>query len=195
MKASDWNRRWREKEIPWDHGEAAPPFREWIERGGRLMGRGMVPGCGSGHDVRFLAECGLEVIGMDISDVAIATARQKNSHPRAQFRVGDWLDRRPLPFGPFDWIAEHTCLCAIDTDRRTDYRDSVIRNLVSGGIFLAILYINPASGGGPPFPISEESAKDLFEPALELKQSYIPQKAWPNRAGRERVVRFIKKST
>jgi hypothetical protein len=57
----DWEERWRSKDTPWEKGYAAPPLTEYLEEGGeelRNARRVLVPGCGSGHDVRELARHG-----------------------------------------------------------------------------------------------------------------------------------------
>ena len=42
----------------WELRQAAPPLVEFVERTPPAPGRVAVPGCGRGHDVRFLARRG-----------------------------------------------------------------------------------------------------------------------------------------
>jgi SAM-dependent methyltransferase len=84
----DWDHRYRLGDTPWEKGYAAPPLSEWLEKHGPLNGRVLVPGCGSGHDVRGLAEAGSSnctVVGLDIASAAIEQARRKNSLANAEF--------------------------------------------------------------------------------------------------------------
>ena len=59
----------------WELRQAAPPLVEFVERTPPAPGRVAVPGCGRGHDVRFLARRGHAVVGFDFSPVAVAEAR------------------------------------------------------------------------------------------------------------------------
>lgn len=66
------------------------PFdREWLERFARGCPRGRVLdiGCGPGHVGRFLADLGLDVIGVDLSPAMIDIARRLN--PGMAFEAGD----------------------------------------------------------------------------------------------------------
>lgn len=49
-------------------------------------------GCGPGFEARFLAELGLEVVGVDLSPAMIAEAQRRHaSAPRLEFKVGSLL--------------------------------------------------------------------------------------------------------
>jgi SAM-dependent methyltransferase len=66
------------------------PFdRELLERFARECPRGRVLdiGCGPGHVGRFLADLGIDVIGVDLSPLMIDVARRLN--PGLRFEVGD----------------------------------------------------------------------------------------------------------
>ena len=73
----DWNRRYIEGDTPWDKGDAHPALGVALAQSA-LSGRVLVPGCGTGHDVRALAGQGLEVTGLDIAPLALEKAR---AHP------------------------------------------------------------------------------------------------------------------
>ncbi|WP_206935145.1 class I SAM-dependent methyltransferase [Roseococcus thiosulfatophilus] len=67
---------------------------------GKEAGRGLVGdvGCGPGHVTAFLAEEGVEVLGLDLSPGMVETARA--AHPGLRFEVGDLrtLDAAPGRF-------------------------------------------------------------------------------------------------
>jgi SAM-dependent methyltransferase len=66
------------------------PFdREWLERFARGCPRGRVLdiGCGPGHVGHFLADLGIDVLGVDLSPAMIDIARKRN--PGMTFEVGD----------------------------------------------------------------------------------------------------------
>jgi SAM-dependent methyltransferase len=139
-----WEGRWKSGHTPWDHGRFAPPFGEFVDREGAPRGKVLIPGAGSGHDVRYFAELGAEVVGLDISPSAVAVAAERNPHPDAQYRQGDILDPDVELFGVFDWVIEHTCLCALDPVHWLRYAAAIPKLLVPGGHYLALVL--PQSG-------------------------------------------------
>ena len=82
---------------------AGKPFdQELLERFARdLRGTGTVcdMGCGPGHVGRYLADRGVDIIGVDLSPGMIAEARRRN--PRVPFLAGDM---RALPVADAVWI-------------------------------------------------------------------------------------------
>lgn len=182
-----WEGRWQSGHTPWDHGHHAPPFVEFVERHGPPEGEILIPGPGSGHDVRFFAELGARVTGLDIAPSAVEVARNRNPHPNATYRVGDILNPAPELLGQFDWVIEHTCLCAMRPAHWPAYAAAIPRLLRPGGHFLALFYRNPHDDEGPPFGIDEQTIQSLFEPAFKLIRAGVPEKAYESRVGREEL--------
>ena len=182
-----WEGRWRSGHTPWDHGEPAPPFREFVERFGAPEGRLLLPGAGRGHDARFFAEHGAEVIALDIAPSAVKEAEAANPHPRTVYRVGDILALEEDLHGSFDWVAEHTCLCAMDPAFWEAYARSVREALRPGGHFLGIFYIEPHDDEGPPHKIEPATIDSLFADGFRLLEAFRPARAYDSRIGREEV--------
>lgn len=184
---SFWEGRWQSGHTPWDHGRPAPPFAEFVETEGAPQGDVLIPGPGSGHDVRFFAEQGARVTGLDIASSAIELAQARNPHPNARYTLGDILNPAPGLIGQFDWVIEHTCLCAMPPELWKAYASSIPSLLRPGGHFLAIFYRNPHDDDGPPFGIDEPTIKALFDPAFELVKAVVPEQAYESRIGREEL--------
>lgn len=182
-----WEGRWKSGQTPWDHGRAAPPFIEFVGKAGPPQGRVLIPGPGSGHDVRFFAESGASVTGLDIAPSAVAAAQERNPHPRARYKVGNILDPAPELHGQFDWVIEHTCLCAMDPELWQVYAAAIPRLLKPGGQFLALFYRNPHDDEGPPFGISAATIDALFGSAFSLRESWVPTLSYASRTGREEL--------
>ena len=51
----------------WELGAPAPPLVSFLETTPLPPGRVAVPGCGRGHDVRFLTGRGCDAIGFDFA--------------------------------------------------------------------------------------------------------------------------------
>lgn len=191
---NNWETRYQTGDTPWEKGEAAPPLMEWLAQY-ELDGRILVPGCGSGHDVRALARAGADPVGIDIAPSAIQRAA---ALPRAGGEVYEVADLFALPehlTDTFDWVFEHTCFCAIDPVRRADYVAAVTAALKPGGRLLAIFYIDPGNDNdGPPFGVSHNEIDRLFCGMFEMITSYVPRLAYPGREDRELVCLLRKRS-
>ena len=187
--ARDWNAAYEGGYTPWDKGYASPPLIEFLKLQS-ISGRVLVPGCGAGHDVRALSAEGAEVVGLDIAPRGINKAETFPVSCGERYELGDFLNLGKQHHHAFDWIVEHTCLCAIDPSEREAYARSVAQALKPEGKYLAIFFreVSDYKGNGPPHPISREQSDDLFGDSFELIKSFVPQQTYPSRAiGAEEV--------
>lgn len=192
----EWQRRYEQNDTPWDKGAAAPALIKFLHEK-RIAGRVLVPGCGRGHDVRALgAQPHTTVVGLDLSDTAIAQAKELAAHSTSEqeigFVEGDFFNLPANFKRSFDWLVEHTCFCAIEPQQRQDYvlaASSVLRT--SGKIF-GIFFINPDAESGPPFAVSREELSELFDPHFILLEEWVPKESFPGRENRE-LVRIMQK--
>lgn len=182
-----WEGRWSEGHTPWDHGRSAPPFMEFVEKCGAPAGNVIIPGSGSGHDVRYFAELGAHVVGLDLSPTSIDVAHRLNSHPQAKYRTGNILDPDSKWHNRFDWVIEHTCLCALQPEHWKAYAKSVRKLLKKNGYYLAIFYRDPEDDDGPPFGIDEDVIEKLFAKHFTLINAWVPEKSYRSRIGREEL--------
>lgn len=187
MMSHEWEAHYQSGDIPWDKGSASPPLVKWLQSHS-IRGRVLVPGCGSGHDVRALAAQGADVIGLDVAPSAIQMAQSFHPVRREQYITGDLFALKPDLQGHFDWIVEHTCFCAIPPTRRSDYVRSVHSALRPGGRMLAVFYIDPGRGSsneGPPFGVERDELLALFSGSFRWVSDFVPDVAFDGREGRE----------
>lgn len=189
----DWEERYEKGDTPWEKGYAAPPLTEFLSQQ-VITGKVLVPGCGTGHDVRALAGQGASVIGLDVAPRAIQRAKTFTCVSGENYILGDLFELPASLLGSFDWVFEHTCFCAISPERRKDYISVVHSVLKNNGALLAIFYLNPDNDGetGPPYPVSKKELDDLFSDRFELVKEWVPSKSYPGREGRE-LMRILKK--
>jgi SAM-dependent methyltransferase len=178
----DWNKAYEEADTPWDKGYGSPPLADFLGTQS-VVGRVLVPGCGTGHDVRLLAGRGAEAVGMDIAPGAL---RKAESFPRCgneRYVLGDILNAAGEHCSAYDWLFEHTCLCAIDPGERPAYAEALVRVLKPGAHFLAVFFreVGRGSDEGPPFAISREESDALFADRFELLNAYVPKTTYPSR--------------
>jgi len=198
----DWDEQYRIGETPWDKGEAAPPLVAWL-RGhpGSMTGRILVPGCGTGYDVRAIAaaEHESQPIGLDLSETAIAGCRRRPVVAAEQYCVGDLFALPETLRGTCDWVWEHTCFCAIDPAHRDEYVAAVASALKPGGHLLGVFYLDPyrddhQPGGGPPHGCTIEDIHDRFTGGgqFTIESVTTPEACFPERLGREVLVTMVK---
>ena len=103
------------------------------DRPGLPRGSVLVPGCGTGHDVRAWAKAGFNATGLDLAASAIRLSREKTEAMglKAEFRQLNFLEVEP--YEKFDYVFEHTLFCAIQPDQRDKYVEAVYRWLKSSG--------------------------------------------------------------
>lgn len=185
----DWNTAYENGDTPWDKGSASPPLLEFLKHQS-ISGRVLVPGCGTGHDVRALSAQGAQVVGLDIAPSALARAKAFPAAGHERYELGDFVILEDRHHGAYDWVFEHTCLCAIDPSQRGAYAASVARALKPEGHFLAVFFreVSDYQGDGPPHPICRGETNALFSEAFELVKSFVPQETYPSRpVGAEEV--------
>jgi methyl halide transferase len=190
-----WQAKYESGETRWDKGAAAPPLLEYLS-GKPVLGRWLVPGCGTGHDVRALAAVGAQSVGLDFAPAAIDAARAAPRVGTESYLAGNFL-QLPVEFvGTFDGIFEHTCFCAIRPEHRRAYAASCAAALRPGGELLAIFYLEPREAeddGCPPFRTDWSEIPGLFGGKFELVDSWEPAVCHPGREGRERMARLIRR--
>src|ERR1700747_118187 len=86
-----WNSAY-EGSPPWDIGRPQPNFVKLADAG-KLQGRVLDVGCGTGEHVMLAASHGADAMGVDLAELAIERARAKAQRRgiRAAFEVGDVL--------------------------------------------------------------------------------------------------------
>jgi SAM-dependent methyltransferase len=131
---------------PWDTGIPAPELVRALAD--RPPGRALDLGCGTGTNVRYLAEHGWQATGIDFAPNAIAKAKRKLVHLPATLLVGDvtQLESLPLP-GPFDLALDMGCFHSLSDDGRKRYASGLKRWMRPGGVYLLYAWQpDPARG-------------------------------------------------
>lgn len=156
--------------LPWDTGSPDPMLVDMIESRAIPPGRTLEVGCGTGTNAIYLARHGFDVLGVDISPVAVEHARGK-AHERCRFEVLDFLTETP-PAGPFQFVFDRGCFHTFDEDHeRARFAQNVAAALVEGGVWLSLIGSTegPSRDAGPPRRNARE-VMHAIEPALEIVQ-------------------------
>ena len=184
MSEQFWEDLYQKGETQWEKGEASPGLVDYLQAHPQLLkGSVLVPGCGTGHDVRAWARAGFAATGLDIAPSAIRLSIEKTkaANLKADFRQLDFLEADA--FARFDYVFEHTLFCAIQPAQRDLYVHALKRWLEPSGCYVAVFYMIPNTEG-PPFGVKREEIRKTFDPSFDLLEEWVPR-SYPNRTGLE----------
>jgi len=174
----------------WDLGQPSPPLVDVVERTPPPGGRVAVVGCGRGHDARFLARHGYEVVGYDFSSRALTAARAlaRRDGVSVTFEQRDIFTLGRDAAHAFDGVWEYTCYCAIDPARRDEYVRTIAAIIRPGGWLLACFFPLRAVTAGPPFPVTRSELRRRFAGSFRFERAQPPLRSARGRVGREWLV-------
>ncbi|MEO7743260.1 MAG: methyltransferase domain-containing protein [Usitatibacter sp.] len=159
-----WDLRYGARFAPWDAGRVPAQLRLFAAAEPQMQ-RVLVPGCGSAWDVRFLAEQGRDVLGIDFSDAALDVARTVLGPHAHHVRQADFF--APIAEAPFDAVYERAFLCALPRRLWRDWGTRVAQLLRPGGRLAGFFHFD-GNERGPPFGLrGQEELDALLSPAFE----------------------------
>ncbi|NYH76887.1 SAM-dependent methyltransferase [Actinopolyspora biskrensis] len=152
---------------PWVIGEPQPALVE-LERAGHVSGSVLDAGCGTGENTILLTELGYEVLGIDGSGTAVATARRNASErgTPARFEVADALDLGTPP--RFDTVVDSALLHVFGERDRLVYTRSLHAVCHPGAVLHVLALADTRDAGGP--RLSAEAVRGSFGPGWELEE-------------------------
>jgi len=170
----------------WDHSYVSGDYREhWeyafpsqelvaIVAAQTERGAALDVGCGAGREAVFLAQCGFDTIGVDISPKAIeiATERATDAGVKADFRVGSFFEL-PVDDQSIDFVNDRGALHLVPESERPNFAAEIFRVLKPGGkMFLR--GASPKETEEHFTPITEASVDLHFPPAQFTRGEVLP---------------------
>jgi SAM-dependent methyltransferase len=174
---------YRTGRTPWDTGITPPEVVELIE-GSRALapGRALDLGCGTGTNVRYLAQHGWSAVGIEADPRAYDAARERLADvTAAEVHLGDVtrLERVAVE-GPFDLVLDIGCYHSIPSRRRSAYAAGVAGlTRTSAHLFVWAFARRGALRG---LGVTPREMRDRFAPAFEpvgrVEGTTPPGAAW-----------------
>ena len=163
-----WTVRYTAGKTPWDFGGVPSALKSFLERSS-VRGRILIPGCGSGYEVQVFDAAGHDVSAIDFSPAAVDRARRIVGVLAERVILGNFFTH---DFGrQFDLIYERTFLCSMAPSRWPEYVTRMANLLVTGGRLIGVFLYGQKSLSGPPFPLTDAKAEQLFKNRFQLVQS------------------------
>jgi cyclopropane fatty-acyl-phospholipid synthase-like methyltransferase len=163
-----WNSAY-EGSPPWDIGRPQPNFVMLADTG-KLQGRVLDVGCGTGEHVLLAASHGAEAMGVDVAELAIERARAKAQQRGigAMFEVGDVLHLDRLG-RQFDVITDSGVFHVFDDEERPVYVNSLRSALRPGGMYYLMCFSDRQPGDWGPRRVSQAELRAAFVDGWSIK--------------------------
>ncbi len=171
MQASDWLNRWQNNNIGFHQNETNAYLKRYLDLFNLKPGdRVFLPFCGKAHDIAWLAKQGFEVIGIELSGIAIEAffaefelQYQRFESDRFIMRKsgnimlleGDYFDLQPEDLENCRMIFDRAALIAVDEQNRARYCEHMLANTFCDMLLITLEY-DQSVMAGPPFSVSDE---------------------------------------
>lgn len=184
MEASFWHEKWERGDIAFHEGEANQFLVEHFEKLNLPKGsRVFLPLCGKTRDISWLLSYGYQVVGAELSELAITELfRELGIEPQItkigelslfsaeniDIFVGDIFDVSAEHLGPINAIYDRAALVALPSGIRSRYTAHLM-NITHTAPELLIAYeYDQLLMDGPPFSIEEHEVKRHYGGIYEL---------------------------
>ena len=154
---------------PWDIGRPQPAFLA-LATAGRLRGRVLDVGCGTGEHALMAAEHGLEATGVDTAPSAIAIAQRKATERGlpVRFAVHDALDLGRLGES-FDTLLDSGLFHVFDDHDRARYVESLASATVPGSAYHMLCFSDREPGDWGPRRVSRDEVEASFKTGWRIE--------------------------
>lgn len=186
MDRTFWLERWQNHDIGFHHTKPQPVLvKHWpaidVAKGGNVL----VPLCGKSLDMVWLAEQGFNVIGVELSDIAVAEFFSERAITPAvkktgKFTVsasgpieiwrGDFFELSTAELPRIDALYDRAALVAMPDDMRPRYAAKLAELLTPGarGLLIGLDY-NINEMKGPPFPVPQSEVRKLLGSHFDIE--------------------------
>ncbi len=185
-----FEKRYESGDTPWDIGKPDFNLIQTVTTVAIEPCTALDIGCGTGDNSIWLSQKNFQVIGIDISEIAIQKAIEKASEANVKctFIVIDFLTTK-IEGAPFGFAFDRGCFHSLNSDEeRKSFAENVAAHLKKDGLWLSLVGNTDEQrhGPGPPQRTARDivnSVESYFE-ILSLVSSYFgsnrpnPPKAW-----------------
>jgi SAM-dependent methyltransferase len=178
-----WDTRYRGGVVPWDAAGVPPHLKSWLQAQKAAL-RVLIPGCGTGYEVRAFAAHRHDVLAIEFADAAIEAAQRELGALSDRVVKADFF---VFEAAPFDVIYERAFMCALPRRLWPQWAARVTELVRPGGELAGFFYFDD-NERGPPFGISRERLAELLHKDFELvdDEAVPPSKSIPVFQGKER---------
>lgn len=183
MDPEFWRERWRAGQTGFHRSHFHPLLVKYADRI-PSDARVLVPLAGKSLDLRFLAERGNDVVGVELVEEAVRgffadagwtpEVGRVNGHPvyracRVELHVADFFDVTPVQLGPLTAVYDRASLIALPPDLRARYA-AHLASLAppESGILMVTIDYDQSEMAGPPFSVPPSEVEAIFGGPFEV---------------------------
>ena len=156
-----WDASYHDGPAPWDVGQPQPAIVCMASEGG-FAGAVLDAGCGTAENALHVASLGLSVLGVDVAETALATARAKADDRgiEVEFASADAFELGRL-VRRFEPVLDCGLFHTLVGDERPGYVASLARVTKHDGTLYVLCFSDDGPDTGPP-PIRREELRTAF---------------------------------
>ena len=186
---TDWISRWESNRIGWHAEQVNRHLNKYLDRFELSFGESVfVPLCGKTNDMQFLLEKNIKVIGVEMSNIAIEQFFSENNldylvSNLGQFVLyegdgikvycGDFFDLKAKHLENVRAVYDRASLIALNEDLRQKYAKH-LSDIIEFDARILLLTLNypQHQRSGPPFAVTKEEVKQLFNGSFDIQELY-----------------------
>lgn len=180
-----WLDRWKENRIGFHESSVNPYLQKYLPQFSLPAGACVfLPLCGKALDIGWIAAQGYEVIGIELSQIAIEAFFEENELEYERFDTdrfgiyesgnisllqGDFFDLSNEDLGACSLVYDRAALIAMPESMRPRYCDHMLSIIpaVSNMLMIALDY-DQAQMSGPPFAVPAEEIQRYYSAAFSI---------------------------
>ena len=185
----DWIERWESNRIGWHAEQVNRHLIKYLDRFELSTGESIfVPLCGKTNDMSFLVKEGLNVIGVEMSNIAIEQFFSENQLDYVISKVdkfilyegtgiklycGDFFDLKSKHLENVTAIYDRASLIALNEELRQKYVKH-LSDIIGFDARILLLTLNypQHQRSGPPFAVSKEEVDQLCNGSFDIQELY-----------------------
>lgn len=207
MEADFWRNRWENNLTGFHLDEVNLHLKEnWAALNVKPGMRIFVPLCGKSLDLIWLANQGYEVVGIELSPLAVEAFFAENNLKVERTHVagleywqsesislfcGDFFALTAETLGQIDAVYDRASLIALPQAMRQDYAAKLTEICQSAPKLLVTLEYDQSKMDGPPFSVSEDEVRALYQANYQIKQLSAQDVLGDNAKFREKGLDFM----
>ena len=186
---TDWISRWESNKIGWHAEQVNRHLNKYLDRFELSFGESVfVPLCGKTNDMKYLLEKNIKVIGVEMSNIAIEQFFSENNLDYSVSKIGqfilyegngiilycgDFFDLDSKHLENVKAIYDRASLIALDEGLRQKYAKH-LSDIIEFDARILLLTLNypQQQRSGPPFAVSKEEVKQLFNGSFDIQELY-----------------------
>lgn len=186
MDAAFWLARWRENRIGFHQQQINPYLTNHLSALQLAPGDSVfVPLCGKSCDMLWLRDQGYSVLGVEISELAVAAFFAENRlkatrerrgafiawcAPGITLLQGDYFDLTPADLGGIAAVYDRAALIALPAGDRPRYSAHLLSLLpATARVLLVTLEYDQREMQGPPFSVPTREVQTLFDTRFDVQ--------------------------